>query len=111
MWPFSPRNSSQTGSGSQSGALSDPQQLELRLGGVEVRVEELRSQTSDLERQGRLDKLELLDIHERVKKSLAKLNRRRQELQKDDPDDPDQLPLLDQPQPRPVAQLMSRRGR
>jgi len=113
MWPFSPRNVPRTDPKPGSEAPSAPESYERRLQVIEGRVSELVSHVDDLQRSSRKDQLELLDIHERVKKSLAKLNRRAQEIETLEPETPGaetQTPQLD-PSSQPHARLMTRRGR
>jgi uncharacterized coiled-coil protein SlyX len=110
MWPFSRQDSPTTTKIRPGDALEVLQRLEARVETLEVQSTAQAASLADLERQGRLDHLELLDVHERVKKSLGKLNRRKRELQETDVDDPDHEPAQAQPQPR-LPSLLSRRGR
>ncbi len=113
MWPFSSKNRSGTAQEPVSLALEHPQALVSKLSSLEVTLGNLVSSQTDLERQHRSDHLELLDLHERVKKSLAKMNRRAQSDRAElDPEE------QDQPQPGPAvsrvlgtSRLLSRRSR
>ncbi len=111
MWPFSSRNRSGTSQEPDSQGLAPPEGHEYRLSLVEGTLANLVSSQADLERQHRSDHLELLDLHERVKKSLAKMNRRAQSDRDEQLADETDQPAGEAPDnlSQPRARLLSRR--
>lgn len=105
MWPFSPRKIADTASKGLTDALDD---LSSAITDPAAKVSALHTRLDSVESQHRTDHLEMLDMHERVKTSLAKLNRRKREADVREDDEPDKLP---QPDPVPRVSLLSRRGR
>lgn len=71
-------------------------------------IASIRERLDVLESEHRKDRLEVLDMHERVKTSLAKMARRARDADPVEAAEPDPLPATASP---PRVSLLSRRGR
>lgn len=104
MWPFSARSSPETSSDSLTTSQDD---LRARLTELRMEFSAVQTTLAEIASQHRQDHLEMLDMHERVKTSLAKLNRRhRQASEPDDVEVPEEVP-----KPQRRVSLLSQRGR